>query len=78
MSLARSSYLASMQLRLATCMRLPEPDPDKQPLDAALVSAGIGRPLARAGAPGARAPCGWRSRAVAPVAGQEIRSRDGP
>ena len=41
MSLARSWYLPSMQLRLATCMGLPEPDPDKQPLDAALASAGI-------------------------------------
>ncbi len=30
-----------MHLRLATCLTLPEPDPDRAPLDAALAAAGI-------------------------------------
>ena len=30
-----------MQLRIATCMTLPEPDPDRAPLDAALGRAGV-------------------------------------
>lgn len=30
-----------MQLRIATCLTLPEPDPDREPLDAALARAGV-------------------------------------